>query len=188
MTGDNRSLYLPSDHFNSICSPYNNLWAPWPPLPGSPDLCPSIMSTDPTAPQPRVIVLCFDGTANQYDTTVSHLCVRSFVAPQLTCKNIRTQMSSSSTLCLTNLVHSNRLSITRFVSELSEPGLPPFRLNVPSRLIRITAWRRDFLQPRNCQSSLDMGREDGGRSLCMVHCSQLHLPNPKQKICRYQVP
>ncbi|KAF9644334.1 hypothetical protein BDM02DRAFT_3213730 [Thelephora ganbajun] len=24
------------------------------------------MSTDPTAPQPRVIVLCFDGTANQY--------------------------------------------------------------------------------------------------------------------------
>jgi len=31
------------------------------------------MSTDPTIPQPRVIILCFDGTSNQYDETVRHL-------------------------------------------------------------------------------------------------------------------
>lgn len=29
------------------------------------------MSTDSTVPQPRVIVLCFDGTADQYDAAVS---------------------------------------------------------------------------------------------------------------------
>ena len=45
-------------------------WALRLPFP-SPDLCSSAMSTDSTAPQPRVIVLCFDGTANQYDETVS---------------------------------------------------------------------------------------------------------------------
>ena len=42
-------------------------------LPNSPpDLRPSIMSVDSAAPKPRVIVLCFDGTANQYDETVRH--------------------------------------------------------------------------------------------------------------------
>ena len=38
------------------------------------NLCSSTMSTDPTA-QPRVIVLCFDGTANQFDSTVRRLVV-----------------------------------------------------------------------------------------------------------------
>jgi len=31
------------------------------------------MSTDSPVPHPRVIVLCFDGTSSQYDSTVSHL-------------------------------------------------------------------------------------------------------------------
>ena len=64
------------------------------------DLRPSTMSTDPAVPQPRVIVLCFDGTSNQYDATVSSRAnSSSSVGSWLTRKSTRTRTSSSFTLC-----------------------------------------------------------------------------------------
>jgi hypothetical protein len=129
------------------------------------------MSSEPTTSPPRVIILCFDGTSNQYGAQVSQLHVSSCVTAKLTCKTTRTQTSSSSTLCSTSVVRSNRLSITRFVPEPSLPSLPPFRLKIPSLLIRLAAWGRDFLQPRSRQSCLDMARKDSRRGDCLVHCS-----------------
>jgi len=79
------------------------------------------MSADSTIPQPRVIVLCFDGTANQYSAQVSHLlCRLPLRATGLTCNNTRTQMSSSFTVFSTSLVLSTKLFTTRFVFRLSE--------------------------------------------------------------------
>ena len=68
-------------------------------IPRFSDLRPSTMSTDSTVPQPRVIVLCFDGTSNQYDATVSLPDRSSPGAPWLTRKSTRTRTSSSFMLC-----------------------------------------------------------------------------------------
>ena len=57
----------------------------------------STMSSDSAIPQSRVIVLCFDGTSSQFDETVRTWQTFS-VAVMLTCENIRTPTSSSSTV------------------------------------------------------------------------------------------
>ena len=82
----------------------------------SPDLRPFKMSTDPTTPQPRRIVLCFDGTSNQFDETVSHPHVSPLVRGRAYAqKRTRTQTSSNSTPCSTSAALTSKLFITRSV-------------------------------------------------------------------------
>ena len=130
------------------------------------------MSADSTAPQPRVIVLCFDGTANQYDSTVRRLVIFFHSARA----DLRDHQN-------TNVVKFYALldkccpleQIVYYQVRLAFASAIRVELSITSwtRLIRLAAWRRNLLQPRCSQSLADMARKDSRRGHCMVCRSYL---------------
>ena len=73
--GTSASWDTPADGHPISAAPHKTRMGVIPGLPRFPDLRPSTMTIDLNGPKPnpRVIVLCFDGTGNQFDETVGHL-------------------------------------------------------------------------------------------------------------------
>jgi hypothetical protein len=111
----------------------------------------------------RTLVLCFDGTSNQYDGAVSDLPspISSFVQHQP-----RTQTSSSSTLSSRKTLQISNCVITRCVTSI-----------YPSTVLRLIsykkAWYRYLLPARCCRACLPMVCKNTRRGRGMVRSSMI---------------
>jgi hypothetical protein len=138
------------------------------------DLRPSTMSTDPAVPQPRVIVLCFDGTSNQYDATVGSPTILRILADAQIHQNtnvVKFYALLDKRCPLEQVVYYQ----VRFWATHLLPPRISIAHSIESRtrpLTCLAAWRRNLLQPWSSRAPHDVARADRGPGCCMVGRAQ----------------
>lgn len=119
---------------------------------------------DPLHPKPRTLVLCFDGTGDQFDADVSPLAVVAFELP-LICPRIRISFNFSR--CCRRMTARSRWSIIRCVS----CGNVASSLNLTVCLI---GWNWHVHYPSNCHAILGAAGRDYRCGHCLEFACSCH--------------